>query len=87
VILSEQQHRRLNVLTGEWILVSPHRVKRPWQGKQEIVAETKLPDYDPSCYLCPGNERAGGAKNPLYTSTFVFRNDFSALLPDTPAKE
>lgn len=87
MILSEQQHRRLNILTGEWLLVSPHRVERPWQGKKESVVETKLPEYDPLCYLCPGNERAGGVKNPKYTSTLVFKNDFSALLPDTQLKE
>ncbi len=75
-------HRRLNPLTGEWVLVSPHRAKRPWQGQVEKEPVTLLPRYDPSCYLCPGNARAGGITNPDFTGTFVFDNDFSALLPD-----
>ncbi|NDV20681.1 UDP-glucose--hexose-1-phosphate uridylyltransferase [Pseudodesulfovibrio sp. JC047] len=75
-------HRRLNQLTGEWVLVSPHRTKRPWQGQQEAPDMTMLPEYDADCYLCPGNVRAGGAVNPSYTDTFVFTNDFAALLPD-----
>ncbi len=74
-------HRRYNPLTGEWVLVSPHRTKRPWQGMNEDVASARGVEYDPDCYLCPGNTRAGGKKNPEYTSTFVFDNDFSALLP------
>ncbi len=77
-------HRRFNPLTQEWILVSPHRTKRPWQGKQEDAPIDKRPEYDPACYLCSGNTRAGGAVNPKYTSTFVFDNDFGALLKDTP---
>jgi UDPglucose--hexose-1-phosphate uridylyltransferase len=77
-------HRRLNLLTGEWILVSPHRTQRPWQGQTERVGGEGRPQHDPKCYLCPGNDRAGGAKNPRYANTFVFRNDYSALLPDTP---
>jgi len=80
-------HRRLNALTGDWILVSPHRTKRPWQGKQETQSGATRPQYDPKCYLCPGNERAGGRHNPSYTSTFVFENDFPALLPSTPVFE
>lgn len=80
----QHPHRRYNPLLDEWVLVSPHRTQRPWQGQQEKVAGEKKPAYDPKCYLCPGNERAGGAKNPDYTSTFVFRNDYSALLPDNP---
>jgi UDPglucose--hexose-1-phosphate uridylyltransferase len=82
--LREDPHRRLNVLTGEWVLVSPHRTSRPWQGAVEKTAPTALPEYDPTCYLCPGNSRAGGVRNPDYKSTFVFDNDFAALKPDTP---
>lgn len=77
----EQPHRRLNALTGEWILVSPHRTQRPWQGQIEATARPAQVEYDPTCYLCPGNPRAGGAENPQYTSTFVFDNDYAALLP------
>jgi UDPglucose--hexose-1-phosphate uridylyltransferase len=74
-------HRRLNPLTGEWVLVSPHRAKRPWLGQIEKLAPETLPPYDPTCYLCPRNERAGGVFNPDYTGTYVFENDFAALLP------
>lgn len=81
--LSEDPHRRLNALTGEWVLVSPHRTNRPWQGATEKTAPTTLPKYDPGCYLCPGNQRAGGVRNPDYKSTFVFENDFAALKPDS----
>jgi len=77
-------HRRLNQLTGEWVLVSPHRTKRPWQGQQEDADLSTLPDFDPGCYLCPGNKRAGGAINSDYDSTYVFTNDFAALLPASP---
>jgi UDPglucose--hexose-1-phosphate uridylyltransferase len=77
----DRPHRRLNLLTGQWVLVSPHRAKRPWQGQVEKVAAEKLPEYDPTCYLCPGNTRNTGQKNPQYTGTFVFDNDFAALLP------
>ena len=82
---NDNPHRRLNILTGEWILVSPHRTKRPWQGKTEKSATTDLPVYDPSCYLCPTNERMGGEFNPSYEKPYSFVNDFSALLPN--AKE
>lgn len=76
-------HRRYNPLNGEWVLVSPHRSKRPWQGQQEATEADQRPAYDPTCYLCPGNVRANGEVNPAYTGTFVFDNDFAALLPDT----
>ncbi len=75
----ESSHRRKNILTGEWILVSPQRAKRPWQGKVENISSEKKMEYDPNCYLCPGNERANGNKNPGYKTTFTFKNDFSAL--------
>jgi UDPglucose--hexose-1-phosphate uridylyltransferase len=77
----DRPHRRLNLLTGQWVLVSPHRAKRPWLGQVEKVSEEQLPVYDPTCYLCPGNQRSTGNRNPAYTGTFVFDNDFSALLP------
>jgi UDPglucose--hexose-1-phosphate uridylyltransferase len=82
-MLDSFPHRRYNPLSREWILVSPHRAKRPWQGQIEKPATANLPDYDPTCYLCPGNERAGGIKNPIYKGTFVFDNNFGAILPDT----
>jgi len=82
--LVEHPHRRHNPLTGEWILVSPHRARRPWLGQVEPQPAEHRPAYDPTCYLCPGNERAGGVRNPAYTGTFVFDNDFPALLADTP---
>ena len=81
--LNEHPHRRYNILTGEWILVSPHRTKRPWQGKQEKIVQEIKPNYDEKCYLCPGNTRANGLTNPIYKSTYSFTNDFSALLSDT----
>lgn len=80
-------HRRRNPLTGEWVLVSPHRALRPWLGQQESEAIDSRPTHDPTCYLCPGNKRVTGDVNPEYTSTFVFRNDFSALLPVTDVSD
>ncbi|HEU5015510.1 MAG TPA: UDP-glucose--hexose-1-phosphate uridylyltransferase [Roseiflexaceae bacterium] len=82
--LTDHPHRRYNPLSREWVLVSPHRTQRPWQGQVETTAPEQRPAYDPTCYLCPGNERAGGEHNPQYESTFVFTNDYAALLPDTP---
>lgn len=80
-------HRRYNPLTGEWVQVSPHRLQRPWQGRIEPPPAGDRPAYDPHCYLCPGNERAGGVRNPEYAHTFAFTNDFAALLPDVEAWE
>jgi UDPglucose--hexose-1-phosphate uridylyltransferase len=83
--INETSHRRYNILTGEWILVSPHRTKRPWQGKQEEKVVVDKIEYDENCYLCPGNERVGGEVNPDYKDTFIFKNDFAAILNDEPA--
>ena len=77
-------HRRYDPLSGEWLLVSPHRTQRPWQGQRESDAQSSRPQYDPKCYLCPGNQRAGNSVNPMYSETFVFKNDYAALLPDVP---
>jgi UDPglucose--hexose-1-phosphate uridylyltransferase len=79
--LQKDPHRRFNSLTGEWVLVSPHRTARPWLGQVEKVPADKMPAYDPSCYMCPGNKRATGAQNPVYKETFVFDNDYPALFP------
>ncbi len=77
--ISEDPHRRFNPLINEWVLVSPHRAKRPWQGQKETLANDERPEYDSTCYLCPGNVRANGEENPNYMSSFVFENDFAAL--------
>ena len=82
--LADHPHQRLNPLTGEWLLVSPHRAKRPWMGQVEKAPPVQRLAHDPDCYLCPGNTRANGEVNPAYATTFAFTNDFSALLPDTP---
>jgi UDPglucose--hexose-1-phosphate uridylyltransferase len=83
-LLADHPHRRRNPLTGDWVLVSPRRTERPWQGQVEPASTREAVRYDPECYLCPGNLRAGGVRNPHYESTFVFDNDFAALCPDTP---
>lgn len=82
--VTEHPHRRFNPLINEWVLVSPHRAKRPWQGQVEETENTEKLSYDPSCYLCKGNTRANGQVNPDYQDTFVFTNDFAALHVDTP---
>ncbi|OCL19685.1 galactose-1-phosphate uridylyltransferase [Gilliamella sp. wkB171] len=80
----DHPHRRYNPLTNQWVLVSPHRAKRPWQGQQETINQEQKPYYDPNCFLCPGNKRVTGDINPNYTGTYVFTNDFAALMVDTP---
>jgi UDPglucose--hexose-1-phosphate uridylyltransferase len=82
---SDHSHRRRNPLTGQWVMVSPHRAKRPWQGRQETADLKSAPAYDPTCYLCAGNKRVTGELNPAYAGTFVFTNDFAALMPAVPA--
>jgi len=84
--LSHIPHRRKNILTGAWVLVSPHRTNRPWQGELSALPDEKRLSYEPNCYLCPGNKRANGDINPKYTGTFVFTNDYSALLEDVPSE-
>src|SRR4051794_15072264 len=82
--INNNSHTRFNILTGDWILVSPQRNKRPWQGKVENLPPDNRPSYDPKCYLCPRNTRADGSVNPDYKNPFAFTNDFSALLMETP---
>ena len=84
---SNDPHRRFNILTGEWILVSPHRNKRPWEGKVEQLPNNDRPSHDPNCYLCPGNTRANGTLTPVYADVYAFDNDFGALLPYTSDAE
>ena len=79
--LQEYSHHRRNALTGEWVLVSPHRAKRPWQGQTETAAQTELSSYEDGCYLCPNNSRVNGVKNPDYKDTFIFENDYPAISP------
>ena len=80
---SEQAHRRFNPLLCEWVVVSPHRTQRPWQGQVEAAQPKKIVSYDPKCYMCPGNTRAKGEKNPKYKKPFAFDNDFPGLRPET----
>lgn len=80
---AERPHRRRNILNGEWVLVSPQRTRRPWQGEISRSDDLRRPAFDPDCYLCPGNLRAGGFRNPDYPATYTFNNDYPALLPDT----
>jgi len=83
-VLADEPHRRYNPLRDEWLLISPHRAKRPWQGKEDAPDMGARPSYDDGCYLCPGNKRVTGEINPDYDGIFVFQNDFAALLNDTP---
>jgi UDPglucose--hexose-1-phosphate uridylyltransferase len=82
--LQDYSHKRFNILTGEWVLVSPHRAKRPWQGQNEEISKEKRPSYDENCYLCPANTRINGEVNPDYKDVYIFTNDFAALQKDSP---
>ena len=82
-LIQSVPHKRYNILTGEWVLVSPHRTRRPWQGKRDKTSPSTQNIYDKDCYLCPGNERAGGERNPDYTDAYSFVNDFSALVEES----
>ena len=85
--LNGTPHRRKNILTGEWVLVSPRRTDRPWQGELSPRESATRPAYDAECYLCPGNRRANGERNPAFSTTYAFTNDFSALVSDAPPAE
>ena len=85
--LQDYSHKRYNILTGEWVLVSPHRAKRPWQGQNEEISAEKRPSYDENCYLCPTNTRINGEINPDYKDVFIFNNDFAAIQKDSPSFE
>ena len=78
--LNDNSHRRYNILTGEWVLVSPHRAKRPWQGKNEALPKKQKIYYDPDCYLCPGNTRINGAVNPDYKDVYIFQKEIRKWL-------
>lgn len=82
--LQDYSHKRLNILTGEWVLVSPHRAKRPWQGQNEVISKEQRPSHDPTCFLCAGNTRINGEQNPEYKDVYVFTNDFAALQTTSP---
>jgi len=82
-----RSHRRQNLLTGEWVLVSPQRTQRPWLGQVEATPAATTASYDESCYLCPGNQRVGGQQNPSYSGPFVFNNDFPALSAEADAEQ
>jgi len=84
---AEHPHRRYDPLSDTWLLVSPHRARRPWQGAEDLPDLARPPAHDPGCYLCAGNTRVNGERNPDYTGPYVFQNDFAALLPDTPAPD
>lgn len=86
-MINDKPHRRFNILTGEWVLVSPHRTKRPWQGKKDAKSTLENQSYDPKCYLCPTNERASGDTNPDYKGTYSFNNDFAALMPEVDGED
>lgn len=86
-MLNDKPHRRFNILTGEWVLVSPHRTKRPWQGKKDTKSAFENKSYNETCYLCPTNTRASGDTNPDYKGTYSFINDFAALVPEVPVEK